>query len=145
MLPKTVRMRRRAEFVQVTRLGKHIVTPHFVLQFQSEQMEIIPNNTNNYALGVTASRKIGGAVQRNRAKRRLRALLKNSFLQKFHIPKQDKPYRQEKPYRIVLVARRKCVNAKFDSLQESLKSALRIPCEYLGLELNAKYLATKHK
>lgn len=139
MLPKNVRMRRRTEFVQVTRLGKHIVTPHFVLQFQSEQTGINSNNTSNYALGVTASRKIGGAVQRNRAKRRLRALLKNDFIQKLDIPNQNKSYR------LVLVARRKCINAKFASLQQSLMSALRIPREYLASELNEKYLATKHK
>ena len=138
-------MRRRTEFVQVTRLGKHIVTPHFVLQFHSEQTGITSNNTSNYALGVTASRKIGGAVQRNRAKRRLRALLKNAFIQKLNIPKQNKSYKLIKPYRLVLVARRKCINAKFASLQESLMSALRIPREYLASELNEKYLATKPK
>ncbi len=125
MLPKAMRMRRRAEFLQVTRLGKHIVTPHFVLQFHSEQTEITSHNASSYALGVTASRKVGGAVQRNRAKRRLRALLKSDFLQKFHIPKQDKQHRLVR-YKIVLVARRKCIDAKFLSLQESLMGVLRI-------------------
>ncbi len=58
-------------------------------------------------VAVIASRRVGGAVQRNRAKRRLRELVR-------HLP-----LRREVD--LVLVARRRCVDASFGELGAELE------------------------
>jgi ribonuclease P protein component len=65
-------------------------------------------------IGFTASRKVGGAVERNRAKRRLRAAAA-ALLPLYGLPGND----------YVLVARRDTLTRDFDALLEDLASALR--------------------
>lgn len=54
----------------LTKSGTRYVTPSFIVQLFRRAPE------GPFRYGVTASRKVGGAVQRNRAKRRLRALIR---------------------------------------------------------------------
>ena len=65
------RLKKRSEFLAAARKGRKAVTPGLVLQALSrrdtEGVETPPR------LGLTASRKVGNAVTRNRARRRLRA------------------------------------------------------------------------
>lgn len=63
--------------------------------------------------GVTASRKIGGAVERNRAKRRLREVART------RLPLSGQPMRD-----YVLVARRATLSRDFPALLEDLAKAL---------------------
>lgn len=56
----------RADFQRAAK-GRKAATPGFVLQAR-------PNGAGLSRVGYTCSRKVGGAVQRNRSKRRLRAL-----------------------------------------------------------------------
>lgn len=62
------RLLKRSQFVAVNESGLSIVMPAFVLLF-------LPKDQEHLRMGFTASRKIGGAVQRNRARRRLRAVV----------------------------------------------------------------------
>ena len=64
--PKSSRLRKRGEFLRVQGGGRKIHTDSFLV-FVLPQDE--PGTTR---VGVTASRKLGGAVQRNRAKRLVR-------------------------------------------------------------------------
>lgn len=66
--PPSARVRKRAEFQEIQSRGRRISTPHFTLLVYSRtgQTDTPPR------LGVTASRRIGGAVLRNRAKRLIR-------------------------------------------------------------------------
>lgn len=64
------RLRKRSEFLAVSKTGERWVTAAFIIQIYYRASE----GSSRY--GITASRKVGGAVERNRAKRRLRALLK---------------------------------------------------------------------
>jgi ribonuclease P protein component len=57
------------EFQAVARSGKRWTTPSFILQY-------LPKEDPAFRLGLTASRKVGNAVVRNRAKRRLREMLR---------------------------------------------------------------------
>ncbi len=66
---KTVK--KRADFVRATASQDKIVTPAFVCQRITVAE---PAATNTYHIGFTATKKIGKAVERNRCKRRLRAL-----------------------------------------------------------------------
>ena len=59
-LPRDARLRKRPEFLEVQARGRRVHTPHFVLLLQPGPRQ---------ALGVTVTRKIAGAVGRNRIKR----------------------------------------------------------------------------
>jgi len=69
--PRIVRLKRRREFLAVAATGKRWVTPAFVLQV-GERSNPPPAERHEIGLGFTATRRIGNAIARNRAKRRLR-------------------------------------------------------------------------
>jgi len=60
------RLARSIDFQRVRRIGKSYAHPLVVLI-------IAPNDLENLRVGIVAGRSVGNAVQRNRAKRRLRA------------------------------------------------------------------------
>jgi ribonuclease P protein component len=62
-------LKKRADFLRAAR-GSRVVTPSFVLQARTRQ----PAEADGMRVGFTCSKKVGNAVARNRAKRRLRAV-----------------------------------------------------------------------
>jgi len=74
----------------------------------------VPNTTMQTHIGVAAGRSIGNAVQRNRAKRRLRACIQPWLKQL--IPGVD----------IILIARKPLLTASYDHLAKALAKALQI-------------------
>ena len=64
-LPKKARLTRRSEFLSLSRGGKKVYTPHFIVISRANAREV-------HRLGITVSAKIGGAVVRNRIKRFVR-------------------------------------------------------------------------
>jgi ribonuclease P protein component len=63
--PKTARLRKRAEFVKLSRTGAKLQSAHFVVIISA-------NGRQENRLGVTVSAKVGNSVIRNRLKRRVR-------------------------------------------------------------------------
>ena len=95
-------LKRRQDFVAAAR-APSAATPGLVLQALNRQDSALPR------LGFTCSKKIGNAVTRNRAKRRLREAFRRNRA-RFTIDADD----------IVLVARRSAVTAPWQALIQDL-------------------------
>ena len=65
---KRFRLKKSSDFQRVRRFGKAIAHPFVVLLY-------LPNDSEQVRIGVAAGKPIGNAVQRNRAKRVLRAAI----------------------------------------------------------------------
>jgi ribonuclease P protein component len=100
-------LRKRAQFLAVASSGKRWVAPGFILQIGVAH-ETAP--TIHY--GLTASKKVGNAVTRNRARRRLRALAAKIMINA--APEHD----------YVLVARTTTPDCAFSDLQQDLIKGL---------------------
>ena len=69
--PKTVRLRRRRDFLEVQSKGRRRQTPHFVVIRRPARMGVS-------RLGVTVSSRIGIAVCRSRVKRLVREIFRQA-------------------------------------------------------------------
>lgn len=69
MAPLPPRLQRRGEFLRAAAKGRKAARPGLVLQALAQPGQAL-------RCGFTATRKLGGAVVRNRCKRRLRAALR---------------------------------------------------------------------
>ena len=63
--PKTARLRKRPEFLRVSRTGRKIHTANFLVISKA-------NDKGKARLGITVSGKVGNSVVRNRIKRQVR-------------------------------------------------------------------------
>ncbi len=66
-------IRKTWEYQRVKEVGCKLNTPHFVLLFAD-------NSLNVSRLGITVSRKVGNAVERNKVKRYIREYFRNNRL-----------------------------------------------------------------
>ena len=108
MRAKLAILKRRADFLRVAATRLRAVTPGLILQ-------AAPGLTGGaIGIGFTATRKLGGAVVRNRAKRRLRAVAAG-VLAKRGRPGTD----------YVLIARRDTAERPYAALVADLETALR--------------------
>jgi ribonuclease P protein component len=73
-MPEVSIITSRRDFVSAARSGDKFVSASLVMQVRSRP------DTSGPRVGFTATRKIGGAVQRNRAKRRMRALARDVLI-----------------------------------------------------------------
>jgi len=94
------------EFQRLYRRGESAAGAYFVLYARR-------NGKNINRLGITVSKKVGKAVQRNRAKRRLKELYRTNS------------HRLKKGYDIVIVARASAVTAPYDGLKRAYFWAIR--------------------
>ncbi len=98
-------LKNNSDFLRVYKRGKSAAAAAVVCY-------VLPNRTGEIRLGLTSSKKIGGAVQRNRARRVMRAAFRETA--PFVRPGLD----------IVLVARTKTVFIKSTALLPILTAAL---------------------
>ena len=119
MSKKLILIKKRPDFVHVTHNGYRIVKSGFILQAAKTKRLF---NPPVYRIGYTASKKIGNAVCRNKAKRRLRALCHELFA-RYAVAGYD----------YVIIARYVTIEADYKKLYKELKTALK----EIKLEINA--------
>ncbi len=107
------RLKRRPEFLTVAAARRRWAAPGLVLQARRRDPETdtVPASTIRY--GITASRKVGNAVARNRAKRRLRAAAAEIL-----------PASGAAGYDVVLIARAGTLVRPFAALKDDLAKGL---------------------
>lgn len=105
-MKRRFRLTRSTDFKRVRRLGKSYAHPLIVLVS-------LPNQTGQLKIGVTASQTVGGAVQRNRVRRRLKACF-DEFIPDMY-PGWD----------LVAVARRPIVEAEYSEIRSGVARLLK--------------------
>ena len=85
------RLKRRREFLHVARAGRKWAAPGLVLQVLNRHAVTNANagdqvDMDNIRVGFTVTRKVGGAVVRNRARRRLRAAVETVMPTRSSLP-----------------------------------------------------------
>lgn len=104
---RLVKLKSNGDFRRLYHRGKAFVTPFFVLY-------VMPNRKNGgIRLGITVGKKIGGAVQRNRAKRVITAAVRSLTPQ------------IRAGYDLVIVARTRILGIKSTVAADCLKTQLR--------------------
>ena len=106
----------RAGFLAARSNGEKALSRGLVIQ-------AIDNDESQWRIGLTATKKIGNAVTRNRARRRMRALAR-SYLVPLARPGTD----------YVLIARHDTVNADWQDMAKGLQKAIR----YLHRSINRR-------
>jgi ribonuclease P protein component len=93
------RLTQSSEIMRVRRLGKSSAHPLLVL------VALMQGNEQPSQFCIITGKKLGGAVQRNRIKRRLRAVI------------QSNQVRLKTGYLVVIIARNRVIDAPFASLE----------------------------
>ena len=110
--PKSARLRKRVEFLQLASAQHKSVVRGFLVVWRE-------NSIQTSRLGITASKKIGCAVVRNRIKRYLREFFRHNRLEMAAVD-------------INIIARRESALMTFPDIQRELNRAFRLigvsPC-----------------
>jgi ribonuclease P protein component len=76
--PRSGRLLRHADFERVYKQGRRHFSTHMTVFYLLRPVKLVPENLG-MRIGFTVSRALGGAVDRNRIKRRLRAAVRASW------------------------------------------------------------------
>ncbi|GMU40454.1 MAG: hypothetical protein AMXMBFR23_13200 [Chloroflexota bacterium] len=97
------RLRRRGDFALVMRTGRRA---------RHDLLQVVARGTGEPVtrIGLSVGKQVGGAVVRNRLKRRLRMILR------------DLPWREG--FHVVIVARPGCDSARYDELTSALRTCV---------------------
>jgi ribonuclease P protein component len=105
------RLVRRSQYLRVARARKYIVSKGLILQFEIKD----PNEGGNkHRVGFTASKKVGNAVVRNRARRRLKSVVNDVLTSS-----------EEQPLDLVLIGRASTLKRSYNELLSDFRFALK--------------------
>ncbi len=109
-----LRLKKRADFLRIAALRRKWVSPGLILQ--AAPVGLVPSEESavGVRVGFTVSRKVGNAVARNRAKRRLRAAVAEIF-----------PQSAQLGLDYVLIGRRETIERPYALLLQDLRTALK--------------------
>ena len=102
----TTSLNKNHEFRRLYNKGKSAASKYIVIYCRY-------NRSQKNRLGITVSKKVGGAVERNRVRRRLKEIYRLNETLIIH------------GYDIVIVARVSCVSAKYNELNASVKTLMK--------------------
>jgi ribonuclease P protein component len=105
------RLTKRAEFQRVSR-GSRVSVETFTLQ--SRRREGAERDAASARIGLTVTKTVGGAVERNRIRRRLKEALRAAS-----------PLEAESDHDYVLMARREALGRRFAALVDDVRNAFR--------------------
>ena len=105
-MKKAVTLKENRDFKRIYAKGKSAVSPAMVIYCRK-------NRLDHNRLGITVSTKLGGAVVRNRCRRRLREVFR---LNSAHL---------KKGYDFGLVARSRAENGNFAAMEDSFRHMCR--------------------
>lgn len=109
------RLTKRPEYLRVAAARRKWVTPGMVVQaLPRELKQAADADAAQARLGITVSRKVGKSVQRNRARRRLRAVAREV------LPEEGRPGTD-----YVLIGRAGTLTRSYQDLLEDLRVAVR--------------------
>lgn len=125
-MTEAIRLKKRRDFVAASRSGASAPQPGLVLQIRRRSLDELSSGAAEpiQRIGFTASKKVGGAVLRNKAKRRLRAL-SDALVRTHGAPGVD----------YVLIARAATPDRAYADLRRDLIRAmkrLKVWCEKAG-------------
>jgi len=101
------RVKKRADFLAIYKSGQNFKTEHF-------RLTVITNKRNYRRLGLSVSKKTGGAVQRNYVKRRLREY--------FRLNKELFPVNSD----IIITAKHGAADKSYNEIKSELNNLLPI-------------------
>jgi ribonuclease P protein component len=113
------RLKRRAEYLRVAARRTKAVGPGLILQAAPQERQDHESGgpkaeSSEFRVGFTCSRKVGGSVERNRARRRLKAAAAELM------PSLAKP-----GFDYVLIGRAETLRRPFKDLLQDLRAALK--------------------
>lgn len=118
--PDLYTLKNRTEYLGVAATGFKKPMPGLVLQGKPAETAKTTGTTgtkgdNKIWVGITATKRTGGAVERNRIKRRLRQVIKEVL-----------PSHGRAGYQYVVIGRKNTLKRPYDLLREDLKTALAV-------------------
>ena len=99
---KAWRIRRRKDYLRVQSQGARVHTSHFLLL-------LLENDLSHARVGITVSRKVGGAVVRNRVRRAVREVFRRH--KDWFPPHHD----------VVVIAKRRAAHVSYHEIEDDLR------------------------